>query len=156
MTNAAIAQGSAHVCTAEHTQGNDAMAFAVFYAPPIFRPIGLHGAELECLTSNKERLNQLHSDVPANWPGQLPIHLAPLPRSEDKTAAIRYPALADWYRYQPHGNGGNCWANRHDHSQNRHLWFAHEVRVDQLGREWTRSFAAVTDDFGWLVEVPTA
>lgn len=33
-------------------------------------------------------------------------------------------------------------------------WHGYEYRTDKLGREWSRSFFAVTDDFGWLVEVP--
>lgn len=50
-----------------------------------------------------------------------------------------------------HGPGGHF--NRL-HGTNYCTWYGTEVAVDEAGRQWTRSYDAVIDDFGNLVEVP--
>ena len=35
------------------------------------------------------------------------------------------------------------------------VWQVTEYRYDAIGTRWERRFHAVTDDFGWLIEVPT-
>ena len=50
------------------------------------------------------------------------------------------PHMWHWYQ-RTHGNRDGT------------PWFGHERMVDQFGRLWGRSFDAIVDDFGSLVEV---
>lgn len=91
---------------------------------------------------------------PANWPGHRSITLPPLARTHDATAELhRSRAASDYYHYETADRRLAASAYRHDsqHHQKWHCWLY--IR-DNTGAEWSRNFPAVTDDFGWLVEVP--
>lgn len=91
---------------------------------------------------------------PANWVG----HLIPAARRTDKTAKHHsYSELSDFYDWSCSETDEllQC-GSRHTDNPNGtpHLWNVHlQKEIDQ--RHWSVTVHAVTDDFGWLVEVPT-
>lgn len=48
----------------------------------------------------------------------------------------------------------DLWADRWTIAASRQGWFVNEKRIDDVGRRWGRTYPAVMNDFGELVEVP--
>lgn len=97
---------------------------------------------------------QLIDDTPpSNWVG----HLVPAAKHYDSSADIHNtPGLSDFYcwKEQPKDELFQC-GERHQgkRSGTPHLWTCHLAQ--RSGRHiWRAICHAVTDDFGWLVEVP--
>nr|WP_315540146.1 hypothetical protein [uncultured Comamonas sp.] len=91
---------------------------------------------------------------PTNWPGQRFKELPPIPRTHDATAELHQShSLSDCYHYETDDGLLAAAAHRHD-SKHRQKWTCWLFIRDSSGAEWNRDFPAVTDDFGWLVEVP--
>lgn len=67
---------------------------------------------------------------------------------------LRFEFLDDSnYSYSTLGLAGGFAIHRHHCYLHDRPWFVEEKRVDQHGRIWNRTFKAVVDDFGTLVEV---
>lgn len=101
------------------------------------------------------RRNEARTNTPpANWPGQ---HLRMLPaiqRTHDATADLHQSrSLSDCYHYETDDGRLAAAAQRHVNKKG-HKWTCWLFIRDNAGAEWVRDFPAVTDDFGWLVEVP--
>lgn len=95
-----------------------------------------------------------HERPPTNWPGQHTTLLPPVGRTYDVTAEFHQSRnTSDYYHYQTASGRLAAAASRHN-SKRRSKWDCWLFISDNTGAEWSRSFAAVTDDFGWLVEVP--
>jgi len=62
---------------------------------------------------------------------------------------LRYSEFFDNYAESP---SGSSFQRRHDGTHGT-TWFGTERQIDQHGRTWQRSYKAVIDDFGNLVEV---
>lgn len=92
--------------------------------------------------------------VPHNWPGQSIGFLGHVERTHDATADLHQSrSLSDCYHYET--NDGRLAAAAHRHANKKaHKWTCWLYIRDNTGAEWVRDFLAVTDDFGWLVEVP--
>ncbi len=91
---------------------------------------------------------------PANWPGQRLRILRSVERTHDATAHLHdAPQLSDHYYYRTYDGHTIAVARRHSGEDSR-KWLCLLFLQDQAGAEWVRELAAVTDDFGWLVEVP--
>lgn len=131
---------SAHVCTPGHV-------------PP------WHSAHDPATALSQEtgerRFWVVHAETPpANWPGQLPVLLPPVERTHDSLARYHdYPPLAGSLHCKSFCGTVHFAARRHYPETGK--WDCTEYRLDEQGREWARVFYAVTDDHGWLVEVPT-
>ena len=97
---------------------------------------------------------QIDDTPPSNWVG----HLVPAAKHYDSSADIHNtPGLSDFYcwKEQPKDELFQC-GERHQgkRSGTPHLWTCHLAQ--RSGRHiWRATCHAVTDDFGWLVEVPT-
>lgn len=91
---------------------------------------------------------------PANWPGQHLRILPSIPRTHDASADHHDKAhLSDSYQY--YTRDGQCVAIAHRHSGDLASKWGCSLSIhDITGAKWWREFQAVTDDFGWLVEVP--
>lgn len=89
---------------------------------------------------------------PENWVG----NIVPGTRCSDVTANYwNDPYLSDVIQYEDEENRTICYANRHQHvdPKIRGRWRI-SLRQFNHGRRWETETQAVTDDFGWLVEVP--
>lgn len=97
---------------------------------------------------------QIDDTPPSNWVG----HLIPAAKRYDSSADIHNsPGLSDFYcwKEQPNDELFQC-GERHQGKRGgtAHLWTCHLAQ--RSGRHiWRATCHAVTDDFGWLVEVPT-
>ncbi|MDH0049651.1 hypothetical protein [Comamonas terrigena] len=93
-------------------------------------------------------------DVPRNLPGQFGGFLRPIGRTHDTTADLHQSrSLSDCYHYET--DDGRLAAAAHRHANKKgQKWTCWLFIRDYTGAEWVRDFPAVTDDFGWLVEVP--
>lgn len=102
-------------------------------------------------------LNAARSESPpTNWAGQHPVVLLPTPRTTDHLARrFNDVQLSDCYHLRNDAATIQHAAYRHRYGIRKGIWDCTEYRYDAQGRDWTRTYAAVTDDFGWLVEVPT-
>ncbi len=91
---------------------------------------------------------------PANWPGKHLRVLDAIQRTHDATADPHSHAIfADSYQY--HTRDGQCVSIAHRHNNDlASKWECSLSIHDTTGAKWWRNFPAVTDDFGWLVEVP--
>ncbi|WP_272971059.1 hypothetical protein [Comamonas terrigena] len=94
------------------------------------------------------------TEAPPNWPGQYLRVLDAIQRTHDATADRHNHAIfADSYQY--HTRDGQCVAIAHRHSGDlASKWECRLSIHDTTGAKWYRNFPAITDDFGWLVEVP--
>ena len=92
--------------------------------------------------------------APHNWPGQHSRMLPAIPRTHDASADYHDKAhLSDSYQYLT--RDGQCVAMAHRHSGDLASKWGCSLSIhDITGAKWWREFQAVTDDFGWLVEVP--
>lgn len=91
---------------------------------------------------------------PRNWPGQSGSFLHPIGRTHDATAELHQSGHAsDFHHYETDDGRLAAAAYRHD-NKHRQKWTCWLFIRDSSGAEWNRDFPAVTDDFGWLVEVP--
>lgn len=93
---------------------------------------------------------------PHNSPGQHTRYLFPTPRTQDTTAELHAePWASNWYALKDEQGRLRFTGTRHaGHRRALGRWLCIEYRYDIAGGEWTRELIAVTDDFGWLVEVP--
>lgn len=91
---------------------------------------------------------------PANWPGQRAKFLASVGHTYDASADHHDKEnLSDSYQY--YTRDGLCVAIAYRHSGDlASKWECSLSIYDTTGAKWWRNFPAVTDDFGWLVEVP--
>ena len=91
---------------------------------------------------------------PVNWPGQSAGLLGPVGRTHDATADFHQSrGLSDRYHYETDDGRLAATARRHIDKKSK-KWDCYLYIRDITGAEWSRNFPAVTDDFGWLVEVP--
>ena len=92
--------------------------------------------------------------VPHNWPGQHLRMLPALQRTHDASADHHDIAtLSDSYQY--HTRDGQCVSIAHRHNGDLASKWSCSLSIhDTTEAKWWREFPAVTDDFGWLVEVP--
>ena len=92
--------------------------------------------------------------IPDNWPGQHLRMLPSIPRTHDANAALhQHRTVSDMHHYTTDDGRVAAAAYRHD-NKHRQKWTCWLFIRDSSGAEWNRDFPAVTDDFGWLVEVP--
>lgn len=102
----------------------------------------------------RRRNAEAANNPPSNWPGQHLRILPSTPRTYDATAVHHdCGVMSDGYVYRT--RDGQCVAVAHRHNcEVAHKWECSLFSHDRTGAQWRREFTAVTDDFGWLVEVP--
>lgn len=96
---------------------------------------------------------QIDDTPPTNWVG----HLIGNMRCKCLCPSYSATQMHDYFVYATgavaHGSAGR-WSTRSSDFKCSARW---DVRLSKTvdGRTWSTCVAAITDDFGWLVEVPT-
>ena len=93
-----------------------------------------------------------HTAPPSNWVG----NIVPGTRCQDGTAEHWDDShLAGFFQYVDAEERTMGTATRHSHLEPK-SWGRWSIVLDQFvnGRRWATHTYGVTDDFGWLVEVP--